>query len=169
LTRSSRKRTSGHVRRLGRLGKADVATHHHARQIRTCGASSRRVADHAPVAQHGHAVGQLQNFVQLVRDEDQPVAVGGHLAQNDKEIGHFLRCEHGRRLVEHEQRRAAVERLDDLDALLLSHRQITDHCVGIHLQPIAFGQFENAPASPAPDRPSAGARSAGPARRFRHR
>ncbi len=69
---------------------------------------------------------RAMHLVQLVADEDQTVAVLGHLAQRLEEFVDFLRRQHGGRLVQDEQGRAAVERLDDLDALSFAHGQRPD-------------------------------------------
>src|SRR5256885_12401797 len=50
-------------------------------------------------------------------------ALRAHAAQDDEELLHFQRCEDGRRLVEDEYLRVAVERLEQLHALLQADRQ----------------------------------------------
>ena len=52
-------------------------------------------------------------------------------AQDADELGGLLRGEHGRRLVEHEDPRAAVQRAEDLDALLLPDGDVLDARVGV--------------------------------------
>ena len=46
------------------------------------------------------------------------------------------RRQHAGRLVEDQDLGAAIERLQDLDALLQADRQLLDHRVGIDLQPV---------------------------------
>ncbi len=52
----------------------------------------------------------------------------------------LLRRQDGRRLVEDENVRAAVERLQDLDALAVSHAEIPDACVWVDLEVIVAAQ-----------------------------
>ena len=64
--------------------------------------------------------------MQLVRDEDDRAAVGRHRAQGREERARLLRREHRGRLVEDQHARVAVQRLEDLDALLLADRELPD-------------------------------------------
>ena len=75
-------------------------------------------------------VGDLDHLVELVRDEDDRPAVVAQRAQHGPELAHFRRREHGGRLVEDEDLRAAIERLEDLDALRLADREIGHERVG---------------------------------------
>ncbi len=68
--------------------------------------------------QHGHAVGDLQHLVELVRDQDDGGAARAQLAQHLEQLERLLRRQHRGRLVEHQQARVAVERLQDLGPLL---------------------------------------------------
>jgi len=104
----------------------DLAPDHQRRQGLGGRARRRRGRDDAPAAQHRDAVGDLEHLVQLVRDEDDRAAVGGHGAQRREQRVRLLRGQHRRRLVEDQDARVAVERLEDLDALLLAHRQLPD-------------------------------------------
>ena len=56
-------------------------------------------------------------------DEDDAASAFSQPAQEQEDLLRFLRCEHGRGLVEDQDARIAVQRLEDLDALLLAHRQ----------------------------------------------
>ena len=82
---------------------------------------------HGPAtAQHRHAVGDGLDLVELVRDEDDGLPLLGHRAQSFEERFGLLRSEHGGRLVHDQNARLAVERLQDLDALLLADRELPD-------------------------------------------
>ena len=92
-------------------------------------------ADRPPAAQHGDAIGDRHHLVELVRDEDDGAPLGRHRAKGDEERLGLLRGEHRGRLVEDEDPRLAVERLQDLDPLLLAHRELPDLRVGIDSRP----------------------------------
>ena len=63
---------------------------------------------------------------ELVRDDDDRLSLLAHAAQDGEELLHFLRRQDRCRLVENQQPRVAVQRLQQLDALLLADRQILD-------------------------------------------
>ena len=73
---------------------------------------------------HRHAICNRHHLVELVRDEDHRLAVGSHRAQCLEELLRLLRREHRGRLVHDQNPGLAVERLKDLDSLLLA----TDSC-----------------------------------------
>ena len=64
--------------------------------------------------------------MQLVGDEDDGPAVGGHRANRLEQGVRLLRREHRRRLVEDEDARVLVQRLENLDPLLLAERELPD-------------------------------------------
>ena len=84
------------------------------------------LADDRAVAHHRHVIGDRQHLRQLVRDDDDRLALLAHAPQDGEELVDFLRREHRGRLVENQQLRAPVERLQQLDALLLADRQRLD-------------------------------------------
>ena len=111
--------------RLGRLGlglvdaEQDVAADHQPGEALLRGALGRQGLDELAPAQHGDAVGDLCDLVQLVADEDDGRPLRGEAAHDLEQLPRLLRGEHCRRLVQREDVRVAVERLQDLDALLL--------------------------------------------------
>ena len=98
-----------------------------------------------PAAQHGHAVGDGLHLVELVRDEDDGLALGGHRAERLEEPLGLLRREHGGRLVEDQNPGVAIERLQDLDALLLADRELPDLRLRAHGEPVALTELLDAP------------------------
>ena len=76
--------------------------------VRDCWSASLvgDVADVLALAQHGHAVGDLQHLVQLMRDDDEGLAVGLHVAHDGEELVRLLRGQHGGGLVQDEDVRA---------------------------------------------------------------
>ena len=100
---------------------------------------------HGPAtAQHRHAVGDGLDLVELVRDEDDGLPLLGHRAQGFEESFGLLRSEHGGRLVHDQNARLAVERLQDLDALLLADRELPDPRLGIDREAVAAAQLPDA-------------------------
>ena len=75
-------------------------------------------------AQHGDPVRDLGDLVQLVADEDDRLSLLGQALDDREQLVRLLRGQHRGRLVEHEDVGAAVERLQDLDALLLADRDV---------------------------------------------
>lgn len=71
-----------------------------------------------------------------MRDEDDGQAFGLELAQVVEERVHLLRHEHGGRLVEDEDLRAAVEDLEDLHALAVGDSEVLDQGVGAHAEAV---------------------------------
>ena len=111
------------VARLRRLlldAQEHLAADHRARERRLGRALARHRLDLLAAPQDGDAVGDLEHLVQLVADEDDRLAVRLEAADDPEQLLRLLRRQHGGRLVEDEDVRAAVERLQDLDALLLA-------------------------------------------------
>ena len=63
---------------------------------------------------------------------------------SNSDVG-LLRREHGRRLVEDQDARLAVERLQDLDALLLAERELPDARARVDGDPVALAELGDAP------------------------
>ena len=117
---------------------------HHVRHFLRVGVLREHVAHELAVAQHGHAVAERLDLVHLVRDDDDGLAVVAHAAQDGEELVRLLRGEHGGRLVEDEDIRAAVERLDDLDRLLLGHGHVIDLLIRVELEAVALADAADA-------------------------
>ena len=134
-------RTAGRPRSSRRRGRATSSSGSPAARRALLDAEEHVAADHqpgeaappcalgldrldlAPAAQHGHAVGDLEDLGELVGDEDDRRALRLQRAQDAEELPRLLRGEHGGRLVEDEDARVAVQRAQDLHALLLRRRR----------------------------------------------
>src|SRR6185436_2697932 len=79
---------------------------------------AHRLHELAP-AEDGDPFGDLEDLVQLVRDEDDRHPLSDEIAEDPEQLGGLLRCENGGGLIENEDVRPPVQRLEDLDALLL--------------------------------------------------
>jgi hypothetical protein len=109
------------VRRIVRFARQivlDWAAHHHIGQIFLGGAGRRHGADHAAAAHHGDGVGDVEDLLQLVGDQDDGLALFLEQAQDFEQRRGFLRRQHGCRLVQDQDVGAAVDLLEDLHALL---------------------------------------------------
>ena len=91
----------------------------------------RQRLDLLAAPENGHPVGDLEHLVQLVADEDDGHSFLGERAQDPEELQRLLRCEHRRRLVEDQDLGAPVERLQDLDSLLLADADVLDASVRV--------------------------------------
>ena len=96
-----------------------LAPHHEAREAGLGRALAGTVSIFA-ASEHGDPVGDLEHLVQLVGDEDDRHAFAVEGLEDREELARLLRREDGRRLVEDQDVRSAVERLQDLHPLLLS-------------------------------------------------
>ncbi|MPM80771.1 hypothetical protein SDC9_127821 [bioreactor metagenome] len=79
-------------------------------------------------AQDGHAVADMQHLAHLVADEDDALALCLELVDDCIEAFDLDVGESCGRFVENEQFRAAIERLENLHALLRANGYIGDLC-----------------------------------------
>ena len=68
-------------------------------------------------------------------DQNNSCSLAAQHAQNAKQLLGFLRGEHGGWLVQNQNTRAAVQRFQNLQPLLVAHRQLAHRHVKGHLQP----------------------------------
>ena len=80
-----------------------------------------------------------------MRDEDDRLALRRQRAQDLEQLGGLLGGQHGGRLVEDQHLGAAVERPQDLHALLLADGDVADPRLGIDAQAEAVRQLAHAP------------------------
>ena len=92
------------------------------------------LADDPAAPDDGDPVGDLQDLVELVADEDDAVALGGEAPEDREDLLGLLGRQDGGRLVEDEDPRVPVERLEDLDALLPADRERADLGVRVDLE-----------------------------------
>ena len=123
-----------HVLRGAAHGRGQRMAHHPLCQLGLAGALGWRFGHHLAVAQHHQPVRHTQHLGQLVADEDDGQPLRHHLAQGVEQGLALLRGEHGGGLVEDEDARAAVQRLEDFHPLALPHRQAAHAGVQRHLQ-----------------------------------
>ncbi len=100
--------------------------------------------DHRALAHDRDVVGDGHDLAQLVGDQHHRLPLLLELAEDAEQVVGFGRGEHAGRLVEDQDLGAAVERLQDFDALLEADGQFLDDRVGIDLEPVLAlepGQF----------------------------
>ena len=101
----------------------DVAADHQRREVVLVGLGRDPRPDDLAAPDDRDPVGDLEDLVQLVADEDDRVALVGEALQDVEDLLRLLRRQDRRRLVEDEDPGLAVERLEDLDPLLPADRQ----------------------------------------------
>ena len=133
--------------RLGGMGLALLhlqlhrTADHHAAQLGLAGVLGLHGAHVPALAQHGHAVGDLHDLVELVGDEQDALALLGEAAHDFHQLLDLLGGEHGGGLVEDQHLVVAVEHLQYLHALLHAHGDVLDLRVEIHLQAVSLGKL----------------------------
>ena len=90
-------------------------------------------ADEPSLPEDRDLVAERERLVQLVRDEDDRLALLLQPGQHLRQLGDALRRQHRRRLVEDQHARAAPERLDDLHLLLVAEREVGRLRAGVDL------------------------------------
>jgi len=95
---------------------------------RRCDGMVRGIGDEAgeadgPVPENGDTVSRSAGFVELVSDEDHAPAIGGKPSAPRDELVDFAGCENRCRLIEEENPLAPDQGLQDLQSLLLPHRE----------------------------------------------
>ena len=135
------------VRGLGRAlvdDELDGASDHHVRELLLVRVLRVDRADALAAAEDGDAVGDLHNLIELVRDEEDALALAGELAHRRHELLNLLRGEDGGRLVEYEYLVVAVEHLQNLHALLHTDGDVLHLGVEVDLEAVALGELLHA-------------------------
>ena len=122
-----------------------LAPDHHPREPLLGRAGGRDGVDDDAAAERRDPVGDLQHLVQLVRDEDDRLALGLERPEHLEELLRLLRGQDRGGLVEDQDVGAAIERLQDLDPLLLTDADPVDACIGVDREAVAVGQLAHAP------------------------
>ena len=115
-------------------------SHHHFGKGFLAGGLYIHGADATALAQNRAAIGNLLDFVELVGDEDQALALGGEAFHDLHQFADFLRREHSGGLVEDEDFIVAIEHFQNLHALLHTHRNVLNARVRIDHQAILPGK-----------------------------
>jgi hypothetical protein len=100
----------------------DGAAHHHLDQFGFIDLADQPRAHILPIAQHGHAVRQREDFLHTVADIDDAHAAFAQQPHNLEQALHIRLGERGSRLVHDQNFRVLAQRLGDFDALPVAHR-----------------------------------------------
>lgn len=117
--------------------------HHALGQRLHAGGGGRDSIDVLALAQDGHAIGDGEHLAELVGDDNNRLAVLAHGAQHRKELFNLLRGEHGGRLVEHEDIRPPIQRLDNLHGLLFRNGHVVNFLFRVQRKPVFFADGAN--------------------------
>ena len=140
----------GDGRRLG-AGRGQLGAHHQLGQL-TGGHLGRQHGPHRGAApDHGDLVGDGEDLVQLVADEDDRDALLLQLAQVAEQLVDLLRHQDGGGLVEDHDAGAAVEHLEDLHPLAGAHAELLDQPVGLDAEAVGVGDALDLGAGVAAD------------------
>src|SRR5438128_1613830 len=91
-------------------------------------------SDDASASDHCDLVGDLEDLVELVADEDHARAFRAQFPEHAEDLARLLRGQDGRRLIEDKDPSVAVDRLQDLHALLLADGQLVDAAGGVDVK-----------------------------------
>ncbi len=138
-------------RRVGRMalaavdGELHAAADHELREVVLVGLGGNAGPDHATATDDRDPIGDVEDLVELVADEDdRGPELLRELAQDDEDLARLLGGEDGGGLVEDEHLRLAVERLEDLDPLLPADRQGADLLIGIDVESEPLAELADA-------------------------
>ena len=127
-----------------------LAADHHAGQLLAVGIRTVDGTHHLAQPQHGDAVGDVHDLAHLVADEDDALALRHQLAHDGEQALHLDIRQGGGRLVQDQQLRAVIQRLQDLGTLLLAHGDLRDQAIQLHVQAVLGGQLLDLPAAGSP-------------------
>ena len=120
--------------------KLDIAADHHAGKLFLGGVLDVHGAHVLALAQDGAAVSDRHDLVELVGDEKDGLALLLEPAHDLHQLVDLLRGQHSGRLVEDQDLVVAVEHLQDLHALLHTHRDVADEGIGVNTQAVLLAQ-----------------------------
>ena len=118
----------------------DTAADHQFGEFARRGFRGGEGAHHGALAHHRDFIGDGHDLAQLVRDQDDGLALVAQRFQDAKEMIGLGRGENAGGLIENEDFGAAIQRLEDFDALLLADREILDDGIGIDLEAVIGGE-----------------------------
>ena len=120
-----------------------LAAHHHAGKLVLGHGFHIHGVNVLTKADDGTVVGGGLDFFQLVRDQDDALAVGGQVMHDVNELHDLLGGERCGRLVQDQHISAPVQRLENFHTLLHTHGNILDLRVRIDGKAIALGNLHH--------------------------
>ena len=133
------------LRLRGRLfdDQLDRVADHHGRQVVLRDALDRHRVDVVAAADDRADVGGCLNLLELVRDDDDRLAVRDQVFHDPEQLVDLLLRQDRRRLVQDQDLRPAVQGLQDLYTLLHADRNIADQLVRLHFQAVPFDDLHD--------------------------
>ncbi len=125
--------------RLGRLRRGKLRPDHELGELALGRGMRVSRAYRRATAHDGDVIGDREDFVELVRDEEDRVAVGLELTQVVEQGVDLLRNQDSGRLVEDDDAGAAIEHLGDLEPLPVGDTELLDQHIGLEAEAEAFG------------------------------
>ena len=110
----------------------------------------RRARNLAAVAKNRDLVGDLQDVLEKMRDEDEAASAALELDQHFEQPLDFRRRQGGGRLVEDDDPRAGEQHAGKLDELLHADRKIAEPRARVDVEPEIVQLFARLPRHPAP-------------------
>jgi hypothetical protein len=135
--------------RAGRF-RGQLAPDHEADEGRAVQVARGAGLHDLPVTEDGHAVRDLEDLVQAVRDVDDRQALGAQVAQQRQERTDLRDRQRSRGLVQDQDARLRAQRARDLAELLLRHAERARGTVGVEGQAQAGQQLARAPSPRRP-------------------
>ena len=138
-------------RARGRIVRGDrrrIGADHQACQARLALAARIDDRDQPPGAQHGAALSQAADLIELVTDEKDTDAIGRKPLERAEQPHDRLWFQHRSRLVEDQQPRRRHQRTQDLDPLPLADRKIVHPLFRIDFEVVALRQGAHARGQP---------------------
>ena len=117
------------------------ASHHHAAKLLLGGIAGIHRADALPLTQHSYPVRYGHDFIELVADEQNALALALQPRHDLHELLDFLRGEHRRGLIKNQHFIIPIQHFQDLHPLLHAHRDVFHLGVQVNLQAIAVGKL----------------------------
>ena len=136
IEHQSSPRSVGNIDRQG-----DIAADHHPGQVGHTHVGGVGGPNHAAAPKDGHVVRDLHHFMELVGDQHDGQTLGGHAPKGCEEALDAFGRQDRRRLIENQYLDAQIDRLEDLDPLLLPHRQVADRRVDVDFHPVLVTQL----------------------------
>ena len=129
-------------RALAGLRRREFAADHQLGEfVRRDGARIGDLGDRLALADHRDRIGVLEDFVELVGDEDDRRALGGEFAERGEQLVDLLGHEHSGGFVQDQDLGASVQHLEDLHTLLVADAEFGDQRVGVDLQTVLHAEF----------------------------
>ena len=130
----------GRGRRLAHAQKY-LAADHHLGQLFRIGVFRLDRGGHLAPPHHADGIRHFHDLAQFVGDQDDGFALIPEPAQDAEQVVGLGGCQNAGGLVQDQDVRMAVERLQDFDPLLHADADLLDRGVGIDVQLVFLGQF----------------------------